>query len=349
MNKLPTKQKPLTAGGPSRAGIPKHRQAHYADISACLEDFRCHIQAAYGLALLGDLKADGIWHGLGTDEDKRGAAPFRYCVHLDEPQNVQYQDMKRDHSGAWFPNGQTPLDPVEREQRRRESEAKRAERDKQIAEKHSKTAKWAGVLWRRSKPASPAHPYFVRKGVGVHGLRFCPVWERRVYDEAGELVTVRVTGVLLVPMKDETGAIWNLQAIFPEACPELGRDKDFLGGGRKRGLFHWLGERTETVCIAEGYATAATIHEATGYRVFVCFDAGNMPAVAQTVRGLLPDARIVVCADNDEPDKKGRRAGQEKAEEAAALVGGFVAMPPVEGADFNDFAAMLRQGGNHGG
>ncbi len=346
MNGTHETQKPPKAGGPSRAGISDRGRAHYADISACLEEFSGHIQAAYGLDLRGDLKADGLWHGLGTDEDKRGAAPFRYCVHLDEPQNVQYQDFKRDLSGAWFPNGQAPLDPVERERRRRESEAKRAERDRQIAEKHGKTARWAGILWRRSKPASPAHPYLVRKGVGVHGLRFCPMWERRVYDEAGELITVRVPGVLLVPMKDASGAIWNLQAIFQAPSPELERDKDFLGGGRKRGLFHWLGQRTETVCLAEGYATAATIHEATGYRVFVCFDAGNLPDVAQTVRGLLPDARIVVCADNDEPDKKGRRAGQEKAEQAAGLVGGFVALAPVEGADFNDYAAMLRESGH---
>jgi putative DNA primase/helicase len=116
-----------------------------------------------------------------------------------------------------------------------------------------------------------------------------------------------------------------------------------LSGGRKRGLFHWLGKRTETVCLAEGYATAASIHESTGYRVFVCFDCGNLTAVAEAVRGLLPDARMVICADNDLPDRTGRQAGQEKAAEAAGLVGGCVALPPVAGADFNDFAAILRE------
>jgi putative DNA primase/helicase len=197
-------------------------------------------------------------------------------------------------------------------------------------------------LWRRSVPACPDHAYLLRKRVGVHGLRFCPVWERRVYAKDGRFETVKVPGALLVPMKDETGAIWNLQAIFAEPCPALGRDKDFLSGGRKRGLFHWLGKRTETVCLAEGYATGATIHEATGYRTFVCFDCGNLPAVAEIVRGLLPDAKIVVCADHDRPDKAGRRAGQEKAAEAAGLVGGFMALPPVEGADFNDWAQSLK-------
>lgn len=64
--------------------------------------------------------------------------------------------------------------------------------------------------------------------------------------------------------------------------------------------------------------------------------------MAQAVRAALPDVKIVICGDHDE-EKNGRRAGIEKAEEAAALVGGFVALPPIEKMDFNDFAAMLRE------
>lgn len=91
--------------------------------------------------------------------------------------------------------------------------------------------------------------------------------------------------------------------------------------------------------LAEGYATAASIFEATGQRVLVCFSAGNLPAVALAVRAAMPDVQIVVCADNDLPDKNGRRAGIDKVEEAAALVGGIVAMPPIKG---NDYAAILK-------
>ena len=259
---------------------------------------------------------------------------------------VLLSSVKRGFSGAWYPEGREPLDPAERERRRREFEARRVQRDAETLARHTKAAARARALWRRSLPASPGHPYLARKGVGVHGIRYLPAWERRVYQDGGDFETVKVEGVLLVPMKDEAGALWNVQAIFPESCPVLGRDKDFLPGGRKRGLFHWIGERTETICLAEGYATAASIHEATGYRVVVCFDAGNLPVVAETVRGMLHTARIVICADNDAPDKNGRRAGQEKAEEAAARVDGFVALAPVEGKDFNDYAAMLKAVGH---
>ena len=158
--------------------------------------------------------------------------------------------------------------------------------------------------------------------------------------------TVKIDGVLLVPMKDASGKLWNIQVIFSEVCPALEREGDFLPGARVSGLFHWVGERTQTVCIAEGYATAATLYESTGYRCFVAFSAGNLAHVALAVRKALPDARIVVCGDNDLPDQRGRRAGIEKAEEAATLVDGYVALPPVEGADFNDWANELRSHGN---
>ena len=45
-----------------------------------------------------------------------------------------------------------------------------------------------------------------------------------------------------------------------------------------------------------GFLVGASVHAATGYRVVVCFDAGNLRDVAEIVRGLLPDVRIVICA-----------------------------------------------------
>jgi putative DNA primase/helicase len=81
-----------------------------------------------------------------------------------------------------------------------------------------------------------------------------------------------IPGALLVPMRDEAGRLWSLQAIFPEHHPELGRDKDFLGG-RKAGLFFAIGESTDTFLIAEGYVTAAAVHEATGNRVYEAYRA----------------------------------------------------------------------------
>lgn len=305
-----------------------------------LEEFRAFIASTYGLSLMGDLRADGQFHGLKTDQDRHGGRPFRYCVHLDEPQNIYFTDLKRGLDGVWFPAGQEPLSPAERERLRQEAEARRVQREAEIKAYQFNAASKARMLWGRALPAPPDHPYLVKKGVRAHGIRFLPEWETWHEPTPGKFTKLRIKGVLLVPMRDETGELHNVQAIFPALCPELGRDKDFPPRARKKGLFHWIGPRTETVCLAEGYATAATIHEATGYRCIVCFDAGNLPIVAETVRGMLPDVRIVVCADHD-------KAGLSRATEAAERVGGFIAVPPVPGADFNDWAHALNRG-HHG-
>ena len=265
-------------------------------------------------------------------------------MHVDTPCNVYFNDLKRGFRGVWYPEGQQALTPAEREQRRRDIEKHRAERLAEEQARHSKRAQWAFKLLKSASKADGSHPYLSKKGVGAHGLRLLPVWERRMYHEdGGGFDVVKVEGVLLVPMKDETGKLWNVQMIYPQKIliGDEERDKDFLPGARVNGLFHWIGQHTETVCLAEGYATGATIYEATGYRVFICFSSGNLPHVALIVRAALPDAKIVICADHDKPDKNGRRAGIEKGEEAAALVGGFLALPPIEGADFNDWSKEL--------
>ncbi len=311
------------------------------------EDFRAYIFSEYGLALVGEIITDGKTRYLGTTEDKRGHKPIRYTVHLDAPANIYYNDLKRGFHGTWYPEGQQPLTPAEREARRREIEQHKAQREAETQARHIKRAAWALKLWNSARPADGTHPYLVRKGVGAYGLRLLPVWEKRIYPDGGgnQFEVIPIENVLLIPIKDETGALWNVQLIYPKKylLGDEERDRDFLPGALVTGLFNWIGERTETVCIAEGYATAASVHEATGYRCFVAFSAGNLPHVAQAVRAALPDARIVACADFDRPDKHGKRAGIEKAEEAAALVGGFVALPPNEEQDFNDFANTIKE------
>jgi putative DNA primase/helicase len=74
----------------------------------------------------------------------------------------------------------------------------------------------------------------------------------------------------------------SLQAIFPNKIEIHGdlRDKDYLSGGERQGVFHVIGTPLEVdgrkvFIIAEGYATAASIHECTGHAVLVAFDTGD--------------------------------------------------------------------------
>ncbi|UCU95241.1 hypothetical protein [Hydrogenophaga taeniospiralis] len=107
------------------------------------------------------------------------------------------------------------------------------------------------------------------------------------------------------------GKLWNLQHIAP-AKPGSGSNKLFLKGGRKSGLWHLVGDLASddttttgpaVLLIAEGCATAATLHEATSYPLAVAFDAGNLQHLASALHQLHPSALQVVCCDEDRETK----------------------------------------------
>lgn len=99
------------------------------------------------------------------------------------------------------------------------------------------------------------------------------------------------------------------------------------------------------MCIVEGFATGATIHQATGYPVAVAFNAGNLELVAQAIRHKLPALPLIICADDDAGTEG--NPGIAKANLAALATGAKVAVPffgdqrPEGATDFNDMAALL--------
>ncbi|MEP6601374.1 MAG: AAA family ATPase, partial [Nitrospirota bacterium] len=123
---------------------------------------------------------------------------------------------------------------------------------------------------------------------------------------------------------------------------EDGKQKRFLKRGAVAGAYCSIGGPTDTICIAEGFATGATIHEVTGHAVVVAFNAGNLEAVVRSLRSRFPDATLIVCADDD--DGVPGNPGIAKATEAARAVGGLLAVPyfgadrPDGATDFNDLA-----------
>lgn len=113
--------------------------------------------------------------------------------------------------------------------------------------------------------------------------------------------------------------------------------KRFLRGARVQGLYCPIGSpghdgrgephvaARDVVCVVEGFATGASVHEATGHVVAVAFHAANLAAVARAIRETHPQASIVVCADDDR-DTPGN-PGLTHARQAALAVGGLLAIP----------------------
>ena len=226
------------------------------------------------------------------------------------------------------------MPPADREHIKREQQRRQVEQQA----KQDKSARKASAIWQAAKPGPVNHPYLTLKQIKPHGARV-GTWTRSIQDDSGKFLKIVIENCLILPMYNEAGEMRSLQAIFPEHNPDLDRGKDFLPGGGLAGLFWWIGPRTETVLICEGFATAATLHEETGYRVYMAFTANNLMVVGRIVREKLPDANIVFGADNDTQTLN--NPGLTKATEAAQAVGGSVAVPEISG-DFNDYVIFLK-------
>jgi putative DNA primase/helicase len=209
-------------------------------------------------------------------------------------------------------------DPAEAARLARErTERQQAEQVKQQAA-HDRAAIEAAGLWAQASETGD-NPYLTRKGVQPFGVRFA------------------ADGWLLVPVRNGAGELQNVQRIDPFGT------KLFLKGGRKSDLWHWCGDPAgaAVLLICEGYATGASIHQATGRPVAVAFDAGNLAHVAKALRSQYPQARILICGDDDKDTEaaSGRNPGRLAAESAARSVQGLAVFPqnlPDGASDFND-------------
>ncbi|HGU6621124.1 DNA primase/helicase [Enterobacter cloacae] len=146
-------------------------------------------------------------------------------------------------------------------------------------------------------------------------------------------VTFRA-GDVVVPLYDETGALVNLQLINSEGL------KRTLKGGTVKGACHTIEGKKQAgkrLWIAEGYATALTVHHLTGETVMVALSSVNLLSLASLARQKHPACQIVLAADRDLNGD-----GQNKATAAAEACEGVVALPPVFG-DWND--AFMQNGG----
>ena len=228
-------------------------------------------------------------------------------------------------ANGWRDDGghQVPT-PEEIAERRRIAAERALIEEAEIARERAEAASKAGVIWSAAKPDPADHAYLLAKGIKPNGAR--------LHGDA-----------LVIPMRDG-GATHSLQFIGPDG------GKRFLTGGRVTGCYFSIGnpKGAAALCIAEGFATGATIHEATGYPVAVAFNAGNLGAVAKTLRGKFPGLPLILCGDFD---KSG--TGQKAASEAAQSVGGRVALPDFTAdelagdkppSDFNDLAQLRGAG-----
>lgn len=261
-----------------------------------------------------DVQADGVIHRCDA-EGRGGKGDAAYLLHLDGIAAGGFENW-RDGLGwqNWRADIGRPLSHAEEAAHKEKIAAARREREAEDEKRKAEARERAEQIRAEAGPCHE-HDYLTRKGIKAHGAKL-------------------YKGSIALPLRDTAGVLHSLQFI------DANGGKKYLSGGRVRGCYFGIGKPDGVLCIAEGWATCASIHEATGCAVAVAFDAGNLLSVAQALRQKFPDLKLILCADDDY--RTDGNPGKTKAIEAAQLVSALVAIPefgpnrPEGATDFND-------------
>lgn len=248
-----------------------------------------------------------------------------YILHLDSPPSGAFGSWETGIKGTWSAAAGRELTEEEKDElkRRMAADKKRKQREEEAIRYETKIA--AASIWQTATVATAEHGYLQKKKIGAHGTK--------IYK-----------GSLVVPVRS-AGELVGLQFI-----PADGKDKRFLSGTPVAGAYSPIGplpEKDITAVICEGFATGASIFEATGLPVLVAFNVGNLEPVAKAFRKSFPAASIIIAADDDQWTLKPiKNPGMHYAHLAAKAVKAEVRSPVFpdnfEGrpTDFNDLAAL---------
>lgn len=197
---------------------------------------------------------------------------------------------------GWQPS--KPYTPPTPEQRAQMEEQRKAaaELAEQLEREGREAAKRkAADLWEKGHDVAADHPYLLAKGLTQ------PEGMKQLRD------------MLLLPIRCN-GELVNLQIIGADGS------KRFLTGGQVKGGSLVLGklQGAAEAILCEGWATACSIREATGYEVpiIIGWNAGNLPVIAEAMGKALPDLPVIVAGDLDASG-----TGQKAAQKAALVHG----------------------------
>jgi len=183
-------------------------------------------------------------------------------------------------------------------QKQIEKERHQMEKKREIAQKNLEKT------WENGKSAD-VNSYIKRKHIIPYGVK-------------------DLRGTLLIPMYDKCKSVINIEHVYYD---EDNKKRIFRITGAPSNGFGIISEPKtdlEIIYLGEGFATMATVHEATGNPCFFSFGAGNLKKVYDMLKSIYIN-KIVIIADNNE-DHTG--------EQAASRVCQYILCPFPK--DFND-------------
>ncbi|HRF12125.1 MAG: DNA primase TraC [Candidatus Accumulibacter phosphatis] len=174
---------------------------------------------------------------------------------------------------------------------RLKSHQARQQSDAARTKQHASAASTAARIFGEASEPDPERGYIKLKGITPYGAR------------------QDLDGSVVLAVRDPAGEIQSLQFIGMDG------GKRFLPKAKMKGGRMIIGEleNGKLIAIVEGWATACSIHEATGGAVVVGFSGSNLAVVAADLRRKFPDSPLLIAGDLDAHGK-----GLEYAQAAAA-------------------------------
>lgn len=270
---------------------------------------------ANGITFDGILKCDGLLHRFSKDSKKNQPDEWYIC-HTDV--SLSGNPYMVCIYGSWsgggekftyksFDNG-TSISHEERLEMQQREGLRKRQVEELLKEERLQRTKLALDLWEQSIhiPSLSGHKtYLERKQVNAYGIKY------RV-EKNGE-------PLIVVPIRNLNSELQAVQFIYENGSKKF--------HGAKNGNFHIIGEIdvNSRIYVVEGYATGASVYEATQCPVVVAFDCGNLHSVIGNLRTKYPNSKIVIAADND--IETVGNPGKTKAEESAKAYGCSVVVP----------------------
>ncbi|EFO4793564.1 DUF1738 domain-containing protein [Campylobacter coli] len=173
------------------------------------------------------------------------------------------------------------------------NKAMKEAKEKELIQAYEKTAKKLEEEYNNARWANSEHPYLKDKG-----------FDKNFYLKQDK------NGNLLIPLRDIDGKYWATQRIFANGDKMIGatrtaeeKEQGIEYPAKKQGNFFLLGAKNlnnvNEVYICEGFATSASVYEATKSPTIMGVDAGNLEIIVTSIKEKYPKMNIIVAGDND--------------------------------------------------
>lgn len=153
----------------------------------------------------------------------------------------------------------------------------KSDREAYAIDHKSENQKQIASALKVSDQFASQYPYFINKKIDK---KYC-----------SEFIESKDGIICIIPMKDKFGEIWNYQRIYSNGTKIFAK-------GKCQGLFAEIFVDKNECFVCEGFATAVSIHKATGKSVVIAFTASNLVAVSEIAKERFES--VMVCADNDQ-------------------------------------------------